>query len=231
MMQSHYDLTETQFDSLIQIAGNKYRSRIERYILRRSLAVISNFWEKHNRIFAVRADLRFAQHSVPGEPDLPLCFQRDDEKVISRMLDSLKSQLREQHKRSGRAGEPALPAYVWARERDTSDHHHYHLLLLFNRDIYGYLGDYTKPDADNMGVRIQKAWCSALKLDYPDYAALVHFPKNHSFWFRREDALMLCPDYYNFLVRVAYLAKEYSKDVHDGYRNFGTSQLILPHSL
>ncbi|WP_312952267.1 inovirus-type Gp2 protein [Superficieibacter sp.] len=31
-------------------------------------------------------------------------------------------------------------------------------------------------------------------------------------------------NYHNFLLRLAYLAKEYSKDFHDGNRNFGTSQ-------
>lgn len=224
-MKSPYELTENQFETLVQIAKKKYRSQIERYILRRSLAVISNFLEKHNRIFALRADLRFAQSHAPGEPDLPLCFQRTDEKTITLALESLKSQLREEHKRSGRTGKPALFAYVWARERDTSEHHHYHLVLLFDREVYAYLGNYTEPDSDNMGTRIQKAWCRAIELDYPWYAHLPHFPDNHSAWFTRHDALTLSPDYCDFLLRVAYLAKEYSKDFHDGYRNFGTSQL------
>lgn len=225
-MKSPYELTEKQFESLVQVAEKKYSSRMERYILRRSLSVIYNFLEKHNRIFSVFVALRFAQSHAPGDPDSPLCFQKDDEKAITRALDSLKSQLRSEHQRSGRAGEPARFAYVWARERDTSEHHHYHLVLLFDRDIYGYLGDYTKSSADNMGTRIQKAWCSAIGLDYPDYAYLPHFPKNHSARFIRYDALTLSPDYCEFLLRVAYLAKTYSKDVNDSYRNFGTSQLI-----
>ncbi|EJV1071799.1 MULTISPECIES: inovirus Gp2 family protein [Enterobacteriaceae] len=226
-MKSSYELTEKEFESLVHIAEKKYRSRIENYILRRSLAVVYDFLEKYNRIFALFVVLRFAQSHAPGEPDLPLCFQKDDEKAITRALDSLKSQLRAEHKRSGRAGEPARFAYVWARERDTSEHHHYHLVLLFDRDIYGYLGDYTKGGADNMGTRIQKAWCSAIGLDYFDYAYLPHFPKNHSAWFSRSDALALRPDYHNFLLRLAYLAKEYSKDFHDGNRNFGTSQHLV----
>ncbi|CZX75168.1 Protein of uncharacterised function (DUF3296) [Enterobacter hormaechei] len=139
---------------------------------------------------------------------------------------SVAIQLRAEHVRSGRAGEPALPAYIWARERDTGIHPHYHLTLLFNREVYGYLGDYTNRDADNMATRIQKAWCSAIGLEYPDYAYLPHFPKNHSAWFTRQDALTLSPDYYDFLLRVAYLAKYNTKDLSDGYRNFGTSQLI-----
>jgi len=226
MMRSPYELSEKEFKSLLLAAEKKYDSRISSYMLRQSLAVISNYLENYDRVFALRADLRFAQSHVPGEPDLPLCFQKDDEKAITRAIESLKSQLREEHKRSGRAGKPVPLGYIWARERDTSEHHHYHLVLLFNKDVYGYLGDYTKPDADNMGTRIQKAWCSATGLDYPYYATRVNFPNNHSAWFTRHDALTLSDNYYDFLLRMAYLTKDYSKDVYDGYRNFGTSQRI-----
>lgn len=225
-MKSPCELTEQQFELLIKIAQEKYKSRLERYILHRSLTVISNYLGNYNRIFALRVDLRFAQSDVPGEPDLPMCFQKDDEKAITRAIKYLKSQLREEHRRSGRADEPAPLGYIWAKERDTSEHYHYHLVLLFNKDVYAYLGDYANPDADNMGTRIQKAWCSAIKLDYPYYANRVQFPENHSTWLTRQDALTPSPDYCDFLLQVAYLAKEYSKDFHDGYRNFGTSQLI-----
>lgn len=225
-MKSPYELSEKEFESLLLAAEKKYDSRMSRYMLRRSLAVVYDFVGKNNRIFAVFAILRFAQSHVAGEPDLPLCFQRDDEKAITRALDSLKSQLRAEHLRSGRAGEPALPAYIWARERDTSEHPHYHLVLLFDREVYAYLGNYTESDADNMATRIQKAWCSAIGLDYPDYASRIHFPKNHSAWFTRHHALALHPDYYDFLLRIAYLAKKKTKDLSDGYRNLGTSQIL-----
>jgi len=226
-MRSPYTLSEKEFESLLLAAEEKYKSKISCYMLRRSFDVISNYQENYNRVFALRADLRFAQSHVPGEPDMPICFQKDDEKAITRAIESLKSQLREKHKRSGRAGKPSPLGYIWARERVTGERPHYHLVLLFDKDVYGYLGNYTKPDADNMANRIQKAWCSAIDLDYPYYASRVEFPENHSAWFTRQDALTLSPDYYDFLLRVAYMAKEYSKDFHDGYRNFGTSQLIV----
>lgn len=225
-MKSPYKLTEKQFKFLQQEAGEKYNSLISSYMLRRAYDVTSNFSEKHDRMFTLRADFRFAQSHVPGEPDMPICFQKDDEKAITRAIESLKSQLREEHKRSGRAGEPTPFGYIWARERVTGERPHYHLVLMFDREAYAYLGNYNKVGANNMGTRIQKAWCSAIGLSYPDYAYLPHFPKNHSVWFTRDDALTLRPDYYEFLLRVAYLAKTYSKDSHDGYRNFGTSQLI-----
>ncbi len=224
-MRSPYELSEKEFESLLLVAEEKYKSKISRYMLRRSLAVVYDFLKKNNRVFAIFTILRFAQSHATDEPDLPLCFQKDDERAITRALDSLKSQLRAEHLRSGRAGQPTPLGYIWARERDTSEHPHYHLVLLFDREVYGYLGDYTKRGADNMATRIQKAWCSAIGLDYPDYASRVHFPKNHSAWFTRHDALMLSPDYYDFLLRVAYLAKYNTKDLSDGYRNLGTSQI------
>ncbi|MEN0634029.1 inovirus Gp2 family protein [Klebsiella aerogenes] len=226
-MKSPYRLTEKEFKALQQEAKEKYDSSISWHMLRRTLDVIFNFSEKHDRLFTLRADFRFAQSHVSGEPDMPICFQKDDEKAITRAIESLKSQLREEHKRSGRASKPSPFGYIWTRERVTGERPHYHLVLLFNKDVYGYLGDYSKPDADNMGTRIQKAWCSAIGLEYPYYASRVEFPENHSAWFIRQDALTLSPDYYDFLLRVAYMAKEYSKDFHDGYRNFGTSQLIV----
>ena len=77
--------------------------------------------EQHNRILAIRTDTRFALSHVPGEPDLPICFQREDAQAITRFFESLKSQLRADHKRSRRAGDPTLPSYVWCRERDTGE--------------------------------------------------------------------------------------------------------------
>ncbi|MFG5891416.1 inovirus-type Gp2 protein [Escherichia coli] len=83
-MKLPYELSEKEFESLLLAAEKKYDSKISIHMLRRSLAVISNYLENNNRIFALRVDLRFAQSHVPGEPDLPTCFQKDDEKAIRR---------------------------------------------------------------------------------------------------------------------------------------------------
>ncbi|MEY0301535.1 inovirus Gp2 family protein [Providencia manganoxydans] len=220
-----YELTKAELNNLILEASNKYGSEIDGAILCKSLAVIYESLKKHNRIFAIRTDLRFAQDHVQDEPDLPLCFQRVDEKAITRFIESLKSQLRADHKRSGRAGEPTLPAYIWAKERKESEHYHYHVVLLFNGEAYRYLGDYTNSDANNMAIRIQKAWCSALELEFPCYAPLAEFHENHSFRFDRHDAQNRNYNYLYFLSRITYLAKVNTKEFNTGYRNFGTSQV------
>ncbi|WP_035343388.1 MULTISPECIES: inovirus Gp2 family protein [Dickeya] len=223
-MNSQYKLSNAEIDDLVEIASRKYRSPIDLNILNSLLEMVYDTLELHNRILAIRTDTRFALSHVPGEPDLPICFQRDDTQAITRFFESLKSQLRADHNRSRRPGDPTLPSYGWCRERDTSVHPHYHLVLLFNADVYGYLGNYQDPDADNMATRIQKAWCSALGLDYPDYATLAEFPPNAVYRFSRFDALDRSPVYWGFLIRLAYLAKTRTKDTYSVYRNFGTSQ-------
>lgn len=223
-MESQYSLTNEEIDGLVEIASRKYRSPIDLNILNSLLEMVYDTLEQHNRILAIRTDTRFALSHALGEPDLPLCFQRDDAQAITRFFESLKSQLRADHKRSRRPGNPALPSYGWCRECDTSEHPHYHLMLLFNGDVYRYLGNYKDRNGDNMATRIQKAWCSAVGLAHEDYATLAEFPPNAVYRFSRFDALDRSPVYWDFLIRLAYLAKTRTKDVHSSYRNFGTSQ-------
>lgn len=223
-MESQYSLTNEEIYDLVEIASKKYRSPIDHDILIPLLNMVYGALVQNNRILAIRTDPRFALSHVPGEPDLPICFQRDDAQAITRFFDSLKSQLRADHNRSRRPGDPTLPSYGWCRERDTSEHPHYHLMLLFNGDAYRYLGNYKDRNGDNMATRIQKAWCSAVGLAHEDYATLAEFPPNAVYRFSRFDALDRSPVYWGFLIRLAYLAKTRTKDVHSGYRNFGTSQ-------
>ncbi|HFP9309006.1 TPA: inovirus-type Gp2 protein [Raoultella ornithinolytica] len=98
------------------------------------------------------------------------------------------------------------------------------MMLLFNGDVYRYLGNYKDRNGDNMSTRIQKAWCSAVGLAHEDYATLAEFPPNAVYRFSRFDALDRSPVYWDFLIRLAYLAKTRTKDAHSGYRNFGASQ-------
>ncbi|WP_145541330.1 inovirus Gp2 family protein [Yersinia alsatica] len=223
-MESQYSLTNEEIEDLVAIASRKYKSSIDLNILIPLLNMVYDTLEQHNRILAIRTDTRFAQSHVPGEPDLPLCFQRDDEQAITRFFDSLKSQLKADHTRSRRPDKPTFPSYGWCRERDTRVNPHYHLMLLFNADVYGYLGNYQELNAKNMATRIQKAWCSAVGLVHEDYATLAEFPDNPVYRFSKFDALDRNPVYWSFLIRLAYLAKSRTKDIHSGYRNFGISQ-------
>ncbi|MDH1637830.1 MULTISPECIES: inovirus Gp2 family protein [Aeromonas] len=222
-MLNNIKLNLSELSKLMTLSEANYGS-IDRRCLFRSLDVIYDMLIRYPRVYALRIDLRFAIESPPDDPDTLLCQQRSDPRAITRFFESLKEQLRADHIRNNRRGEPELPAYIWCRERDTSVHSHYHVVLLFNKDVYAFLGNYQRSDADNMGVRLQKAWCSALALPYRDYTHLVEFPENHNCWFTRDDAILRRSDYLGFLFRIAYLSKQEGK-ISDDYRNFGTSQV------
>lgn len=97
-------------------------------------------------------------------------------------------------------------------------------MLFFNKDVYRYLGDFTNPEAKNMGTRIQRAWCSATSLPFPDYANRVEFPENREYVFDRKSATIHEQEYWDLLLRMAYFCKERTKPQGDDKHNFGCSR-------
>lgn len=223
-MLEYINLSRTCMREFIEACEDRYGSINHGHLLR-SIDVVDSVLIRYSRVYALRIDLRFANESPADDVDTLICRQRSDPSVITRFMESLKSQLRADHYRKKRRGNPALPSFIWCRERDSSSHPHYHLTLFFDKDIYAFLGDYRDYDSDNMGTRIQKAWCSALNLPYPENATLVNFPENSQYRFDRQSARELDYDFYNFLLRIAYLSKQRTKSRCDGYRNFGSSQI------
>lgn len=224
-MLKHFECSAFNMDRFITQCEDKY-GPINISYLRRSLDIVFDTLAMYPRVYALRVDLRFANESPEDDSDTLICFQRTDSSVITRFMESLKSQLRADHQRQARRRTSTLPAFIWCREQDTSAYPHYHLMLLFNKDVYAFLGDYRDYGASNMGTRIQKAWCSALGLPYPDSATLVNFPENPQYRFDRKSASELDNNFSSFLFRIAYLSKKKTKQAGDGYRNFGTSQII-----
>lgn len=220
-----YCLIGNELDNLRVVAEAKY-GEISFEQLKTSVEVIASFLNKHPRVFAVRVDLRFPHIPVMDDPDMPTGFppEIEEERVITRFIASLKSQIHALRHRKGKNGKQFFLGYIWVKEQVTSQYPHYHVVLLFNRDDYGYLGDYSNFDADNMATRIRKAWCRALRLAYPDYASLVHFPPDAEYRFDHRDAVLHNDNFYKFLVRIGYLFKLRSKV--EGERNFGRSNLI-----
>ncbi|MFM5728953.1 inovirus Gp2 family protein [Aeromonas veronii] len=221
----HYNnLLKREFDNLMVKAQQCY-GEISPYYLEKSISVVQAAITQFGRVFALRVDLRFAEEPSHGDYDMPTCFQRNDPKAITRFMDALKSRIKAEHNRKGRAGTPPYPLYIWVRERAGSNCCHYHLVLFFNRNVYRYLGDYRNPDGLNMATRVQQSWCSAVGLVYPDYSALVHFPHNGSYYFDQRSMNLSTGSLNDFLLRLAYLCKTSSKGIGDGQRNFGCSQI------
>ena len=185
--------------------------------------VTRNALNDYSSIFAVRVDLRFTEPEV-GCPDSPVCFQNAEGQVMKRFIASLKSQLRaydERRKRTGVRVHPTKLRYLWVCEQDEAELPHYHLLILLNKAAYWRLNNFHS--SDSLAGKIQKAWCSALGLDYPEYGVLVHFPDNCEYVFRRDDAIKRSPEYMGFMRRVLYLAKLRTKIRGGGRRCIGYS--------
>ena len=185
--------------------------------------VTRNALNDYSSIFAVRVDLRFTEPEV-GCPDSPVCFQNAEGQVMKRFIASLKSQLRaydERRKRTGVRVHPTKLRYLWVCEQDEAELPHYHLLILLNKAAYWRLNNFHS--SDSLAGKIQKAWCSALGLDYPEYGKLVHFPKNCEYVLTRDDAINRTQLFMGFMYRVSYLAKLKTKMHGWGRRCIGYS--------
>ncbi|HDI1214979.1 TPA: inovirus-type Gp2 protein [Aeromonas hydrophila] len=75
-----------------------------------------------------------------------------------------------------------------------------------------------------MATCIRKAGCSALKLAYPDYASLVHFPADAEYRLEHPNTVLHNETFSNILVKITYLFKLRSKV--QGEHNYGGSCLI-----
>lgn len=178
-------------------------------IIQRTLELeLSSF----NRVCAMRFDLRFPDNMLYQDP-----------RVISRFIDSFKAHLRAWD--SQRLGSHSIGfSYVWCRERDRSPNWHYHLIFLFNKDAVCGFGSNIFGD-DSIYNRILDSWASAIPIPVEQAIGLVHICKNGVYWLDQRSADF--PSQLNLAMeRFSYLAKDKTKDINDGYRNFGSSQKL-----
>lgn len=208
-------------DEIYHTSSKMYDS-VNSHNLNRIIQTVDKAISQYGRVLAIRCDLRFAN----VDPDSPVVFQNNDSAVITRFIESLKSQVSEDLFRKGiqlaRVHHTDVP-YAWAREQDESIYQHYHVLILLNYNTYAYLGDYLT-DSRSLANKIQKAWCSATGLPYPDYASLVHFPERPCYQLFKYEIQADPRNYIDCLCRAAYLAKDRTKIRGAGYRTFGCSQ-------
>lgn len=108
-------------------------------------SVLEKALEQYARVFIVRVDL-----------NLPTDFRGDDSAVMTRFFRSLKSQVAAYRRRSARLNRKLYREttirYVWAKECDTSTSSHYHVALIFDRNVFRSLG---------ILVNISKVWLTA----------------------------------------------------------------------
>ncbi|MDI5875771.1 inovirus Gp2 family protein [Shewanella xiamenensis] len=179
-------------------------------IIQRTLELeLSNF----NRVCAMRFDLRFPDNMLYQDP-----------KVISRFIDSFKAHLLVWNSRRSSSHSIGF-SYVWCRERYRSPNWHYHLIFLFNKDAVCGFGSNAFKD-DSIYNRILDSWASAIPIPAEQALGLVHICKNGVYWLDQRSEFFLA-QLDLAMKRFSYLAKEKTKDINDGYRNFGSSQKIF----
>ena len=221
-MNNTIDFSQSEMLSLIQrssyLFGDidwKYMENINR--------VVKQALNDYSSVFALRIDLRFANPEV-GCSESPTCFQRAAGQVMKRFIASLKSQLLAyeiRRKKYGIRVHPTKLRYVWVCEQNEAELPHYHLLIVLNKAAYWRLNSFNS--SESLAGKIQKAWCSALGLDYPEYGVLVHFPDNCEYVLSRKDAIKRNPAFRDFMLRIFYLAKLRTKIRGGGRRCIGYS--------
>ncbi|MDC9511412.1 inovirus Gp2 family protein [Pseudoalteromonas sp. Angola-4] len=172
---------------------------------------------EHKRTFAVRIDLRLPAHSNT--------INLNSNKVCTRFIASLESQIKADTKRKARDGKTPHPCnirYIWTREKNKAHQQHYHFVLFFNKDRYHCTGK-INIESDNLFTRIAKAWASALSLPLDETMQLAHLPQNAHYYLDVNNP-NFTQDFHDLYYRLSYFAKLNTKRYGLGQRCFGYSQ-------
>jgi hypothetical protein len=144
-------------------------------------------------------------------------------KVMGRFKDALDSRIGSYQKRSTRKDLPlegCRVRIVWGREQSRSRVPHFHVVLLFNRELFYRLGSFSSNNRNLFSI-IYKAWCSALKLPMEQSDGLVHVPQNAEYYLNRADGYAQLPCFFE---RASYLCKVDTKCFGQGLQSFGGSR-------
>jgi hypothetical protein len=165
------------------------------------------------RILAFRFDLRFPENYKGGQ-----------EKVITKFFESLKAQIKAKDAKSIKDGKRVYPCrlkYAWVRENGGAMSDHFHVVVIFNKDAFAFVGDYDSAET-NTARRIKKAWSSALGCKEESAKGLVHFPKS-AIYILNKNKETYQGKYRLLYYRISYLAKNRTKVYGTGKRSFGCS--------
>ncbi|APS30705.1 inovirus Gp2 family protein [Pectobacterium brasiliense] len=183
------------------------------YYLCKFRSTLMNAMRTHPRTLAVRVDLHF-----------PDDYCAEGNRAIGSFTPALKSRLRARYRRQvkknhGKQTHQSDMHYIWVREHNQcGTKFHYHVLLMFNKDVFYTLGDYTQ--RGNLADMIIQAWCSALSLSAEKYRSLVTFPESpcyYLYW----GSLNKSTDFSAIRSRIDYMAKNRDKQYSRKVRTMG----------
>lgn len=192
---------------------NTHRVLVEEY-LHKLRQVIDLSIQDYPRVFAVIVQL----HCTYLTDDLG-----KSNKVMGRFKDALDSRIESYHKRSMRDDltlDLCRIRIVWGREQSGSHVPHFHVVLLFNRELFYRLGSFHS-DTDSLFQLIQSAWGSALNIPREEGSGLVNIPPNPEYYLNRSDNYMQLS---SFFQHASYLCKVDTKCFNQGMQSFGGSR-------
>lgn len=218
----------------MKVNTDAYGPLNERYVTRIK-QTLDKCMKEHPRAMVLRFDLHF--------PSDKQKTYRKDSTLVTKFIASLKSQIESEYKRKKKSDirvHKTSLRYLWVREfglrhddylsEGDNQPVHYHVALMLNKDAYAYPGAFYKQEGTyvhNLSFMIMQAWVRALSLHREEgcekYYPLVHFPLNPYYHLNRNQA-NFTDELQPVIDRLLYLAKIYSKDSSDGFRNFGCSQ-------
>lgn len=176
---------------------------------------------EHPRTFVIRFDLRF-----PKATNCIDCPPQNDEKIMSKFIDSFKAQVAADlngKRLAGKRVHGTSVRYCWARERCSSLNDHFHVTLFLNNDTYNSLGR-INGSCSNTRIRIAKAWASALGIDYWEARGLVYYSEEYQHSYNLSYNNKDFVEQYSDVFRMcSYLAKNETKPFGEGKRVFGSS--------
>ena len=165
--------------------------------------------EDHLRTLVVRLDLHF-----PADGQ-----EYDSSGAITRFIRSLRALIEadlERKQREGKRVHRCTVRHIWAREREESLNHHFHVAILVNHDDYPSTGPYEGPGG--LAFMARQAWARVLGIELESSAGLVHLcgpgiviDVNSDNFGTQHNAAFFA---------LSYLAKAATKDYGDGGRNF-----------
>lgn len=187
--------------------------------LERTIETIIEATNTQSRILIFRADLRYPQYR-PGN------VGHSDNAIITNFFRFLKYEIERVS-----TGHKTFLRYIWAREQDTSDNPHYHLVIMLSYDVFCSIGrihpdEYGTYLRDNLYHRMMRCWYKALGLHEEEpYGQLVHIATDREgrLWtgkLQSNDDQSINQAVFN----ASYLCKAYTKPFGSGVRVFGTSQ-------
>ncbi|WP_281516091.1 YagK/YfjJ domain-containing protein [Vibrio parahaemolyticus] len=174
----------------------------------------------YRRVYAVRIDLRFPQFGVN-----PALFS--DNACLKKFFTYLQREID-----ASRLKYHTKVFYVWAREQNTSEHPHYHLLILLNYDSICGIGNYSQSvgggyEAENLYHRMVRSWSKAIGVPSELAGGLVNICKKP---FTNDIAQFAITNEYDntqydeLFHAASYLCKAHTKNFAQQVHCFGSSQ-------